>query len=121
MPKEKIIHCPYYETSSRSNKVYPTITCSPIENNLGFDIRNQVVFSCHEEKHNYIGIFCADQELYSTCPYYRAIYKYQKGDQESEKENRIKEAGAEGGNIVKNRLGSSAPERTGQKNGQGRS
>lgn len=74
MPKGKIIRCPYYITRSRPDKKSATITCFNIENNLGFDIKNQISFTCHEEAKNYVEIFCAD--LYETCPYYKALYNY---------------------------------------------
>ncbi len=73
MRKKKEVICPYCVTISRYDKSYATITCADIENNLGFEMRNQLVFKTHEEKKNYKELFCAD--MYDTCPYYRAIYQ----------------------------------------------
>lgn len=84
MPNRRCVYCPYYVTRSTSDKKMATITCKNIENNLGFDIKNQIVFDTHAEKENYSGIFCSD--MFDTCPYFRAIYKYtEKGVQDEEK------------------------------------
>ncbi|MCB7064131.1 hypothetical protein LI031_09790 [Enterocloster citroniae] len=72
MRRKKETMCPYCVTVSRYNKKSATITCANIENNLGFEVRNQLVFNSHEEKKNYKELFCAD--MYDTCPYYKAIY-----------------------------------------------
>lgn len=74
MPKERHCKCPFYVTRSREGKKRAVITCEMIENNLGFDMKNQLLFCTHEEERNYYEIFCAD--LYDTCPYYRAIYSH---------------------------------------------
>lgn len=80
MPNIRRVDCPYYETRSTSDKKMPTITCKNIENNLGFDVRNQILFATHAEKENYSELFCSD--MFDTCPYYKAIYGYKgtKGD-----------------------------------------
>lgn len=78
MRKKKEIRCPYCITVSRYDKKAATITCANIETNLGFEVRNQLVFNCHEEKKNYQEIFCTD--MYDTCPYYKAIYLGDKKD-----------------------------------------
>jgi len=74
MPKEKFAKCPFYVTRSRKGKQRATITCDQIENRLGFTMKNQLFFDCHEEKENYFDIFCSD--MYDTCPYYKSIYQY---------------------------------------------
>ena len=73
---KKEIRCPYCVTVSRYDKKTPTITCENIENNLGFEVRNKLEFTSHEEKKNYQELFCAD--MYDTCPYYKAIYQREK-------------------------------------------
>lgn len=87
MPNRRCVYCPYYVTRSTSDKKMATITCKNIENNLGFDIKNQIVFTTHAEKENYSGLFCSD--MFDTCPYYRAIYRYVMKGERDEKE-RIK-------------------------------
>lgn len=84
MPNTRAVYCPYYITRSTADKRMATITCANIENHLGFDIKNQIVFDAHTEKENYVGIFCAD--MFDTCPYYRAIYGYDKKKGESDNE-----------------------------------
>lgn len=86
MPNTRAACCPYYITRSTADKRIAAITCANIENNLGFDIRNQIIFDAHTEKENYVGIFCAD--MFDTCPYYRAIYGYdrKKGEPGNEKD-----------------------------------
>lgn len=74
MPKDKTIKCPCYVTRSRRGKKRAVITCELIENNLGFNVRNQLFFENHKEENDYCEIFCAD--VYEACPYYRAIYAY---------------------------------------------
>ena len=76
MRPKKEIRCPYCVTVSRYDKKTPTITCENIENNLGFEVRNKLEFTSHEEKKNYQEPFCAD--MYDTCPYYKAIYQREK-------------------------------------------
>ncbi len=80
MPNIRRVDCPFYVTRSTADKKSATITCRNIENNLGFDVKNQVVFRAHAEKENYAQLFCED--MYDTCPYYKAIYRYesQKGE-----------------------------------------
>lgn len=58
------VRCPYYETMASDTKKQATITCQNICCNLGFEIKNQIVFTCHEEKSNFAGIFCED--MYET-------------------------------------------------------
>ena len=53
------VRCPYYETMASDT--------------------NQIVFTCHEEKSNFAGIFCED--MYETCPYFKGIYKTQMEDE----------------------------------------
>lgn len=72
MHRKKETMCPYCVTVSRYDKKSATITCANIETNLGFEVRNQLLFQCHEEKNNYRELFCAD--MYEACPYYKAIY-----------------------------------------------
>ena len=79
------VKCPYYETRASDSKKQPTITCQNVENNLGFDIRNQIVFRCHQEKNDYAEIFCED--LYESCPYYKAIYKEEETNEKKKKLN----------------------------------
>lgn len=74
MPKERKVKCPFFGNVSRKDKAMATITCEKIETKLGFDTRNQLLFPCHEEKQNYLELFCCD--MYDTCPYYRSIYRY---------------------------------------------
>ncbi len=81
------VKCPYYETRSSDSKKQPTITCQNVENNLGFDIRNQIVFRCHQEKNDYAEIFCED--LYESCPYYNAIYKKELEEETNEKKKKL--------------------------------
>lgn len=73
------VRCPYYETMASDTKKQATITCQNICCNLGFEIKNQIVFTCHEEKSNFAGIFCED--MYETCPYFKGIYKTQMEDE----------------------------------------
>lgn len=90
MPKDRHCKCPFHVTRSRSGKKRATITCEMIENDLGFDIWNQVLFTCHEEENNYYEIFCAD--MFETCPYYKAIYRYQE-EKRNEKNKSEKKGG----------------------------
>lgn len=86
MPNRRRVDCPYYVTRSTADKKMATITCINIENNLGFDIRNQIVFTTHAEKENYSELFCSD--MFDTCPYYKAIYgrMNMKGERDEKKE-----------------------------------
>lgn len=69
------IKCPYYVAMSGQDKKMATITCETIEDRLGFEVKNQLLFTCHSEKRDYCQLFC--EERYHACPYYKGIYKYQ--------------------------------------------
>lgn len=73
MPKEKVIRCPFYETRSRPEKTYATITCSPIGDGPIFGAKNKLEFKSHEEQRRFVAAYCGKN--YEQCPYYRALYK----------------------------------------------
>ena len=60
---------------SYKDKKQATITCDPIANNLGFNVRNQIVFESFSEQRDFAEIFCKD--MYDTCPYYKRLYNGQ--------------------------------------------
>lgn len=64
--------CPFYEAHNHGSGNKITITCEKIRENMGFDIRNQLLFADNAQRKDYMEIFCMDR--YKGCPYYRAIY-----------------------------------------------
>ncbi len=76
MPNDGGVKCPYFVTKSGKEKKTAAITCENLENNLGFEVRNQLTFKNHAEKQDYCQIFCMDR--YQSCPYFEGIYQYQR-------------------------------------------
>lgn len=74
MPNIRCIRCPFYVTHScgeKANKI--TITCEGVTKNLGFDVKNMLLFRSKNERKDYMEIFCSDR--YECCPYYQTIVK----------------------------------------------
>lgn len=68
------VRCPFYEThntgkSASGNNI--TLTCELPIKNLGFDIKNKLVFKSLSERRDYMELFCMEQ--YIACPYYKFI------------------------------------------------
>ena len=78
MPRRANARCPFFCCMSYKDKKQATITCQPIDNNLGFLVRNQIVFESFSEQRDFAEIFCKD--MYDTCPYYKKLYKGQGED-----------------------------------------
>lgn len=75
MPNDRKAVCPYYVTHKHGTGGWDyTITCEDIENNMGFDMRNQLRFPNREEQRDYLELFCCSSG-FTGCPYYQAIYK----------------------------------------------
>lgn len=85
MPSVSLYRCPFFESKTRNKKQSASITCEIIDNNLGFEMRNQLSFKNHNEMADYGELFCMD--MYEACPYYKAIYakKYEEDGHEKEK------------------------------------
>lgn len=74
MPNQEYVKCPFYITHSvgeKGNKI--TVTCEGIVRNMGFDVKNLLVFKSKKERRDYMELFCMDR--YKNCPYYREIEK----------------------------------------------
>lgn len=82
------VMCPYFISMSTDTKKMPTITCDNLETNLGFQVKNQLIFQNHGEKTDYREIFCED--MYDSCPYYQGIYKYQNDERRMNHEEKNK-------------------------------
>ena len=79
---EMKIKCPFflqYSKHLRGNNI--TLTCEPLEDNLGFDMSLKTAFATEAERRDYMELFCCDQ--YDQCPMYRAIeQKYERRNHE---------------------------------------
>lgn len=81
------IKCPFflqYSKHLRGNNI--TLTCEPLDDNMGFDMSLKTAFSTEAERRDYMELFCCDR--YEQCPMYKAIEKkYDKENQNEKKKN----------------------------------
>lgn len=78
---EKHILCPFfvqYNKHIRGNMI--TLTCEPLDDNMGFDMSLKTAFATEGERRDYMELFCADR--YESCPMFQAIKrKYDKREE----------------------------------------
>lgn len=80
MPNDIRATCPFYITHRIGKGKWDyTITCEDIQNNIGFEMRNQLRFVTYDEQRDYLDLFCG-AEKYCDCPYYKLIYKKYESD-----------------------------------------
>ena len=64
--------CPYFLTYNKNKRAHNiTITCEPLNNNLGFDMTLKSCFDTARERSDYMELFCCDR--YTECPMFKAI------------------------------------------------
>ena len=63
--------CPYFVTYNKNKRAHNiTITCEPLNDNLGFNMTLKSCFDTASERSDYMELFCCDR--YSECPMYKA-------------------------------------------------
>lgn len=69
---EMSVKCPFFVTYNKHGRARAiSITCEPLCDNLGFEMTLKSSFSTHQERADYMQLFCCD--LYKSCPMYKAI------------------------------------------------
>lgn len=69
---EANISCPFFLRYNKKIHVGNiTITCEPLEDNLGFAMTTKQAFQNEEERRAYMELFCCDG--FEDCPMYKAI------------------------------------------------
>lgn len=76
---EMSVKCPYfvkYNKNVRAQNI--TVTCEPLNDNLGFSMTLKSCFDTAKERSDYMELFCCD--LFKECPMYKAISEKYKTD-----------------------------------------
>lgn len=71
---EMKVKCPYFRRYNKNIHYQNiTITCEPLEKNLGFEVTLKSCFHTLAERRDFMELFCCDR--YEHCPMYKAIHE----------------------------------------------